>query len=314
MTGQPTPEGAIQRALPRRVGAPTIGQRGRFLVIVKTYPSPSTKYGETVCCAGVDAETGGWIRMFPVNFRSLAEYARFKKWQFVDASWEPAKDGRPESRHIHQDSLRAGEVIPAGVRGWRRRRAWLDPLLDQSIHSLEADQAATGKSLGVIRPARIRRLIVRDAETWDARSDTDLVQLSLAWTTSAEPRGDLEKLPYDFFYEFSCRDEGCGGHTMKVLDWEMAQTFRNFRRLYGPSGWEPKFREKYGRWVPDRDVHLVMGTHHVFQNWMVVGVLYPPHVKVDERDRGRRRDEVGQEGAMTLPGFGLEAEQGDRDP
>jgi hypothetical protein len=64
MTGKPRPK-AIQPALPTRVAPPTIGQKGRFLVIVKTYPSPSTKYGETVCCAGIDAQNGAWIRKFP---------------------------------------------------------------------------------------------------------------------------------------------------------------------------------------------------------------------------------------------------------
>lgn len=56
------------RATNSATGALRHCQRGRFLIIVKTYPSPSAKYGETVCCAGIDAETGGWIRMFPVNF------------------------------------------------------------------------------------------------------------------------------------------------------------------------------------------------------------------------------------------------------
>ena len=60
---------------------------GRFLMLVKTYPSPSTKYGETVCCAGSDVETRDWIRMYPVNFRSLDQYAKFKKWQFIEATW-----------------------------------------------------------------------------------------------------------------------------------------------------------------------------------------------------------------------------------
>lgn len=287
---------------------PTIGEKGRFLIIVKTYPSPSRKYGETVCCAGIDAKTGRWIRMFPVNFRSLDEFGRFKKWQWVEASWEPAKDGRPESIHVHQDSITAGEALPSGDRGWPRRRAWLDPLLDDSIESLQAEEAANGKSLGLIRPAGIKRLIIRDAETWDEASERDLVQLSIAWTNSSTPAGDLEKLPFDFFYEFTCRDDACRGHRMKVLDWEMAQTYRNFRRLYGRDAWEAKFREKYGQWVSARDVHLVMGTHHVYRNWMIVGILYPPHVKADERDRRGRGDGVGQQGAMTLPGFGLEAE------
>jgi hypothetical protein len=141
-----------------------------------------------------------------VNFRSLDEWSRFKKWQFVEASWEPAKDGRPESRYIHQDTIRAGQFLPAGPSGWSARRAWLDPLLDQSIHTLEIDRAETGKSLGVIRPARIKRLLIRNAETWDEQSEEDLVQLSLTWTSSAQPRGHLERLPYDYLYEFTSRE------------------------------------------------------------------------------------------------------------
>ncbi len=301
----------IQPRLPQKARPPTLGQKGRFLIVVKTYPSPSKRYGETVCCAGIGAETGGWIRMFPVNFRSLAEYAKFKKWQFVEASWEAAKDGRPESRHVHQDSIRAAEHLAAGVRGWPRRRAWLDPLVDQSIHTLEDEHAISGKSLGVIRPARIKSLIIRDAETWDESSDRDLVQLSLTWTDSPTPRGNLEKLPFDFLYDFTCRDDRCHGHKMKVLDWEMAQTYRNFRRLYGRAGWEAKFREKYGEWVPAQDLHLVMGTHRVFGNWMIVGVLYPPRQQVLEGERRTTRKSDSEQSPMAPLWVDLKAEQGD---
>jgi hypothetical protein len=294
--------------LPLKGRVPSLGERGRFLMLVKTYPSSSKRYGETVCCAGIDAATGGWIRMFPVNFRSLDEYRRFAKWQFVEASWEPAKDRRPESRHVHQDSIVPGEAIAAGAKGWRRRRKWLDPLVDQSRETLEEDGQRTGKSLGVIRPRTIKRLIIRDADTGDAASQADLIQLSLDLAGPATASGSLERLPFDFLYEFTCRDDRCRGHEMKVLDWEMAQTFRNFRRIYGQAGWEPKFRERYGDWVPRRDVHFVLGTHHQYGSWLLVGVLYPPHVKVDEAEGRPRRERVSQQGAMTLPGFSLEAE------
>ena len=40
----------------------------RILVTVKTYPTLSRKYGETVCTAGV-REDGTWVRMYPVPFR-----------------------------------------------------------------------------------------------------------------------------------------------------------------------------------------------------------------------------------------------------
>jgi len=29
----------------------------QVLITVKAYPNPSVKYGETVCCAGIDIET-----------------------------------------------------------------------------------------------------------------------------------------------------------------------------------------------------------------------------------------------------------------
>jgi hypothetical protein len=74
-------------------------------MLVKTYPTPSQKYGETVCCAGIDADTMRCVRIYPVNFRSLADYQKFSRWTFIDATWEPATYGRPESRHVHQDSI-----------------------------------------------------------------------------------------------------------------------------------------------------------------------------------------------------------------
>ena len=44
----------------------------RILVTVKTYPTLSRKYGETVCTAGV-REDGTWVRMYPVPFRRMDE-------------------------------------------------------------------------------------------------------------------------------------------------------------------------------------------------------------------------------------------------
>ena len=40
----------------------------RIPVLCKTYPSPSAKYSETSCVAGV-TEDGKFIRLFPAPFR-----------------------------------------------------------------------------------------------------------------------------------------------------------------------------------------------------------------------------------------------------
>jgi hypothetical protein len=44
----------------------------RILIVAKTYPCPSTKYGELVCTAGID-ETGKWHRLYPVQELKVAK-------------------------------------------------------------------------------------------------------------------------------------------------------------------------------------------------------------------------------------------------
>lgn len=68
-----------------------------ILILCKTYPSPSGKYAETTCVAGMD-ERGRLVRLFPVPFRLIAKDQQFKKWQWIKAKVEKAKkDHRPES-------------------------------------------------------------------------------------------------------------------------------------------------------------------------------------------------------------------------
>lgn len=49
----------------------------RVLVTVKTYPTLSRKYGETVCTAGVRAD-GSWVRIYPVPFRRLDQKEQYR--------------------------------------------------------------------------------------------------------------------------------------------------------------------------------------------------------------------------------------------
>src|SRR5690349_14487056 len=91
----------------------------RILVVVKTYPTPSQSYGETVCCAGVDTETGRWVRMYPITFRRLTD-RRFAKFQRIQCNATiPRNDSRPESLRIDNDSIQPiGSPMPAGKLGW----------------------------------------------------------------------------------------------------------------------------------------------------------------------------------------------------
>ena len=56
----------------------------RVLITVKTYPTLSRKYGETVCTAGI-REDGSWVRIYPVPFRRLGEAQQYEKYDWVES-------------------------------------------------------------------------------------------------------------------------------------------------------------------------------------------------------------------------------------
>ncbi len=77
------------------------------LITVKAYPNPSAKYHETVCVAAITKEEG-WIRLYPVQFRSLPEEQRFKKYQRVRLRIaKHERDARPESYRLDENSIDA---------------------------------------------------------------------------------------------------------------------------------------------------------------------------------------------------------------
>ena len=74
-------------------------EKERILITVKTYPTLSRSYGETVCTAGV-REDGSWVRIYPVPFRRLEQEDQYKKFDWVECGLvRGAKDPRPETRH-----------------------------------------------------------------------------------------------------------------------------------------------------------------------------------------------------------------------
>src|SRR5689334_5931600 len=91
------------------------------------------------------------------------------------------------------------------------------------------------------------------------------------------PDTQLEKIPYDFKYEFRCADPDCRGHKMSCTDWEIGQSYRQWRRDYGRD-WEAAFRNRYEREMIEKfDTHFFVGNLHQHPGtWIVVGLFYPP--------------------------------------
>ena len=77
----------------------------RILILCKTYPSPSARYVETSCVAGM-TDDGRLIRLFPVPFRLVEDDQQFKKWQWITARVRRAQDdARTESHRVSVDTI-----------------------------------------------------------------------------------------------------------------------------------------------------------------------------------------------------------------
>jgi hypothetical protein len=300
-----------QRRLELPAAAPGFNAARDFLMLVKTYPTPSTKYGETVCCAAIDPAKGGWVRIYPVNFRSLARDVQFKKWQFINATYSTARnDNRPESIRIQQETIKAGEWLPPT--NWARRRTYTDPLVVPSIEWLRRENAVNRTSLGIIRPLKVEDLLIEVADRWDSESEKARAQLELQFEHDDLPVADLEPIPFRFRYRFFCDDSDCHKpHEMVILDWEISQAYRKWKVGKTDAEWRQAIRTKYLDELPSRDLHLIVGTHHRFGDWMIVGIFAVPRPKVTKHDRSARGHFVGKESAMTGPWVDLEAQQGD---
>src|SRR5262245_13755083 len=129
----------------------------RVLITVKTYPTLSRKYGETVCTAGV-CEDGSWIRIYPVPFRRLDETEQYKKFDWIECDLVKSKsDFRPETWHPAdlKQLTPVGHLDTAGK--WRGRR---DLLLKKAkvytrLQELIDEAKANKTSLAVFKPSKI---------------------------------------------------------------------------------------------------------------------------------------------------------------
>jgi len=264
--------------------------KDRILITVKTYPTLSRKYGETVCTAGV-REDGSWVRIYPVPFRRLEEAEQYRKFDWIECGLKPhPPDPRPETRRPLDES----ELQPVGhldtADNWRERRrillqtARVYDRLDQLISEAKANKI----SLAVFKPTRVKDFIwEEEARDWDPARLREMrglySQLDLfADNTWRKTFKVIPKLPYSFSYRFE--DAAGQSSELQVLDWEAGALYWNCLR--SGDGDErlalAKVRQKYFEDFLKTDLHFFLGTtqqfHFVAPNpWVVVGVFPIPH-------------------------------------
>ena len=266
----------------------------RILILCKTYPSPSSKYVETSCVAGMD-EAGHLVRLFPVPLRLITDDQQFKKWQWIEARVRKATDDRrPESHRISVDTIQTlGD--PLSTRDeWVERRLAIDRVeVFADFEQLEAARQSRGISLGLVRPSRLVDMLISKGSSADWTPDevAKLMQeqnQGSLFDHDAEQRSLklLKKLPFDFHYQYECVVDGVTkSYKNKLVDWEAGALYWNIHRR---TDWQNAFRQKWLTEFSQKDVMFLMGTIHRFPSqWLIVSVLYPPKLPPEAADQGR---------------------------
>lgn len=201
----------------------------RALIVVRTYPVPVPLGVESSCTAAI-TESGEWLRLFPVPWRLLPSDQRFRKYQWVEATvTKAAGDSRRESFNLRPDGIR---VMSEPVSSWNAKKEFVLPMRAASLCSLVKQRDFQQyPTLGIFRPASIVRLrIAPDTPEWSAG---ELGMLRQTHLFIEPPKQRLEKIPFRFIYQFNCDETGCPGHNLICTDWEMSQSYRQWRSGYG---------------------------------------------------------------------------------
>ena len=153
----------------------------RLLIIAKTYPELSSKYGETVCTAAVTTE-GQPRRLYPVPFRYLEGDQKFDRYQWISAPISKnLLDQRPESFNVKAEAIELQEKIKPTADNWGKRAEYVfrNPCWSfDSVEALHAEQKNTGQSIAVVTPRSIQKVYIKERSDDDATSfDEKLTRL-----------------------------------------------------------------------------------------------------------------------------------------
>lgn len=249
----------------------------RILILAKTYPSPSAKYVETSCVAGIN-ELGQLRRLYPVPFRLIEEDQQFKKWQWVCARVKKSNnDNRPESHRLYVDTIECDAEPLSTKNNWEERWVWIDRLpAFTNFKDICGDREKALVSLALLRPKRIISLGITPArnEDWTEEERAKLLQEQMQGSLFDEVEAkcqirELKKIPFDFYYRYACDTlDGESVDRHKIVDWEVGALYWNCKRSHG-KGWEAPFRAKLEGNLTGKNLMFLMGNQHRFQDqWL----------------------------------------------
>ena len=253
-------------------------ERKKILIATKTYPSISRKYRETVCTAGIlldeDEKPTQWIRIYPIRFRQLDFEKKYPRWSIISAKIERNdKDYREESFRIDDSSIEIVRKIDT-KKNWEERKSLVLLLEFKSIREIKEQ----GKSLGIIKPKSINKYFWKStAREWSPKQQAILDQGDLF-----EPSIELDKIPYNFGYEFISKDDD--KHRLTISDWEIQQLYRNCRDRSNEETLENKEKEALEKvrqkledeFLVKKDLYFIVGNLKNHKNsFIIIGIFYP---------------------------------------
>ena len=194
-----------------------IAKREQILITVLTYPMPSAKYIKTICTGGI-TDHQEWRRLYPVPLRYLQGAQRYHTYDVIEVDLTKGKDNRPETRTPNVPTLKVVDKI----NGWDPRCQWVNPTI---FPSLEAMKAA-GSTIGPVAVQEVVDLLAKEsAHDWKPEQKEKLRQAQLF-----DEQKPLEKIPWEF--RFIWKDSDGVEHNSLILEWEMCQTWRQYRHRY----------------------------------------------------------------------------------
>ncbi|GAB3901563.1 hypothetical protein [Spirosoma agri] len=259
----------------------------KVLITVKTYPTISTKYDELVCTAGF-LEDGSWIRIYPIQFRSLDYSQQYKKYDWIEIDLiKNTSDFRPESYRPVNIDVNATNVGHVDTKdNWRERKEITLKNVYTNLGKLIADAKDKEKyvSLAVFKPTRVKDFKIEAVgREWDRTKLEEMQQLNL-FVERKSRKEYVRKLPYKFSYVFE-DDEGRES-TLMIEDWEIGALFWKYEDEAEAC---QKVKQKYyDDLAMTKDIHFFLGTtkaHHLRSKnpFIIIGTFHPTLPKIPDK-------------------------------
>ncbi|HEY5533476.1 MAG TPA: hypothetical protein VIL99_00850 [Ignavibacteria bacterium] len=255
----------------------------KLLIVVKTYPTLTTNYEESVCTAGI-TELGNWIRIYPVPFRKLSFDKQYRKYDWIEIDIvKNTSDFRPESYYPKNlvTDVKILESIGTG-NNWQKRKELVLKNVYEDFKILidESKDKSKYKSIAVFKPHKILDFHITEYENieWDKDKLDRLNQLKL-FENTIKP---VDKIPYKFTYIFE--DKNKKHHTLMIEDWEIGALYRNTLlrhkgdKILAIKDVIKKYKDEF---ISKKDLYFILGTtrvHHLVSKnpFIIIGVFYPP--------------------------------------